>query len=1121
MADGVYQKGVLRRASMEYFTELHLSDLPFVEGIIFSSDGHLISVEKNDGRFTVALKPASKFMVPKRDLVLNVHLCQESDENRQRQGEKLKIFVLERLLNKYELHDGEVVLVKQIEPFPLERVVIAVSSEEEYLWSQKFLATILLNCLSSGPFIVRENDEFYLPNDQENYAASSRKKKIAEILALKCEPVLQGCVTPDTSLVITKLNEAEVLSRSEHNETNSEELSDNLLDNYLVSDFTRHHSETLPIIDLCTDTTHKLCVDVRDHRMGSEENLSCNRLFVSLSTLIDLKLFNGSWVKIETNNSQDYANHQLEDFHSSKAGLPLESSYNIRECRVVQLIATTSKNKSENTFIGHDIECIYPLANGSEIIEDGVGYMSPLLFFNLFGKTSITDSQDQVIYISPVHNTTILGNEQSGDTDSKIWQPPFATEANVTLVHSPGLKAGDSFDGALAEYFKVPRVLTVGDIFYVHWDWQGNFDARKSLNSNDDERLRNLVVYFKVTKLVCVQGETKSCFVDVKHSSLYQRGSIHSYVPTALASCVHWKSQYWDSRPCYWEQISPAGLQPHVDSLHNIVKPYLDSSKQQLLSSCGILLCGPAGSGKRTVAMATSKRLNLHTLSINCHELIGESIAATEARIKNVFQRAIFCSPCILLLQSIHALGKDKEGHDDEPRIATTLFDCVCGLKVASDWPVVVIATTSSPNDVTSAVFSCFVHELKLEAPSESQRRDMLSGLAAMTAIGGDVSFDQLAKRTAGLVLADFVALFSYATSVATKRLINRVTEGPGFGAETGSPSWFPRKLEEHLRVFGVKLCMKDFEDSLEILQSSLSDAIGAPKIPSVQWDDVGGLAEVKAEILDTVQLPLQHPELFAAGLRRSGVLLYGPPGTGKTLLAKAVATECSLNFLSVKGPELINMYVGQSEQNVREVFTRAQSARPCVIFFDELDSLAPNRGRSGDSGGVMDRVVSQLLAELDGLHKACDVFVIGATNRPDLLDPALLRPSRFDKLLYLGVSEDQKSQFNILRALTRKFSLHPDLRLENVVALCPPNLTGADFYALCSDAMLNSVKSKIDLLEQGKADPSLESDEILVTEEDFRKALDALVPSVSLQELKRYKDLQRQFTMANNMNSK
>ncbi|CAG2184765.1 PEX6 [Mytilus edulis] len=167
------------------------------------------------------------------------------------------------------------------------------------------------------------------------------------------------------------------------------------------------------------------------------------------------------------------------------------------------------------------------------------------------------------------------------------------------------------------------------------------------------------------------------------------------------------------------------------------------------------------------------------------------------------------------------------------------------------------------------------------------------------------------------------------------------------------------------------------------------------------------------------------------------GVLLYGPPGTGKTLLAKAVATECSLNFL------------------------RARSATPCVIFFDELDSLAPNRGKSGDSGGVMDRVVSQLLAELDGLHKSSDVFVIGATNRPDLLDPALLRPGRFDKLLYLGVSQDTDSQLKILQALTRKFKLEKNLELRNVVEKCPKNLTGADFYALASDAMLNALKEK------------------------------------------------------------
>jgi len=168
--------------------------------------------------------------------------------------------------------------------------------------------------------------------------------------------------------------------------------------------------------------------------------------------------------------------------------------------------------------------------------------------------------------------------------------------------------------------------------------------------------------------------------------------------------------------------------------------------------------------------------------------------------------------------------------------------------------------------------------------------------------------------------------------------------------------------------------------------------------------------------------LPLQHPELFVQGVKnRSGILLYGPPGTGKTLMAKAVATECNLNFLSVKGPELINMYVGESEKNVRDLFQKAHASRPCVIFFDELDSLAPNRGNGADSGGVMDRVVSQLLVELSGLNQTNDLFVIGATNRPDLIDPALLRPGRFDRLVYMGISEDRASQLRILKALTRK----------------------------------------------------------------------------------------------------
>jgi len=216
------------------------------------------------------------------------------------------------------------------------------------------------------------------------------------------------------------------------------------------------------------------------------------------------------------------------------------------------------------------------------------------------------------------------------------------------------------------------------------------------------------------------------------------------------------------------------------------------------------------------------------------------------------------------------------------------------------------------------------------------------------------------------------------------------------------------------------------------------------------------------------------------------GILLYGPPGTGKTLIAKAVATSCSLNFFSVKGPELLNMYIGESEANVRRVFQRARDAKPCVIFFDELDSVAPKRGNHGDSGGVMDRIVSQLLAELDGMSggsSGADVFVIGATNRPDLLDPALLRPGRFvsllslcaiadlvcrfDRMLYLGVSDTHEAQLNILDALTRKFRLDPDLNLWSIAEKCPFNYTGADFYALCSDAMLNAMSRKAEAIEE------------------------------------------------------
>jgi peroxin-6 len=240
--------------------------------------------------------------------------------------------------------------------------------------------------------------------------------------------------------------------------------------------------------------------------------------------------------------------------------------------------------------------------------------------------------------------------------------------------------------------------------------------------------------------------------------------------------------------------------------------------------------------------------------------------------------------------------------------------------------------------------------------------------------------------------------------------------------------------------------------------------AIGSPSVPDVRWEDVGGQEEAKETILETIELPLKQPHLFAAGLRtRSGVLLHGPPGTGKTLLAKAVATECRLAFLAVKGPELISPYVGESERQLREIFTRAREAAPCVIFFDEIDALAPARGATGDAGGVMDRIVSQLMAEVDGVA-TCDassppLFVLGATNRPDLLDSSLLRPGRFDKLVKVQPPRTHAQQAEVLRALTRKFSLDGDVELRPIADKLPLRLSGAELYALCAAALTRAIQ--------------------------------------------------------------
>jgi len=464
----------------------------------------------------------------------------------------------------------------------------------------------------------------------------------------------------------------------------------------------------------------------------------------------------------------------------------------------------------------------------------------------------------------------------------------------------------------------------------------------------------------------------------------------------------------------------------------------------------GVLLFGPPGSGKTLIARAVANETGAFFFLINGPEIMSKMAGESEGNLRKAFEEAEKNSPAIIFIDEIDSIApkREKSNGEVEKRIVSQLLTLMDGLKGRSS--VVVIGATNRPNSMDPALrrFGRFDREIDIGVPDENGRLEIFRIHTRNMKLDDDVDPEYIAKQTHGFVGADMAALCTEAAMQCIREKMDMIDiEEETIDAEL---------------LAAMAVNQEHFKFALGASNpSSLRETV--VEVPNISWADIGGLVDVKNELREMVQYPIEHPEKFEKfGMSPSkGCLFYGPPGCGKTLLAKAVANECQANFISIKGPELLTMWFGESESNVRDTFAKARGAAPCVLFFDELDSIAQQRGgSSGDGGGAGDRVINQMLTEMDGVGAKKNVFIIGATNRPDIIDPALMRPGRLDQLIYIPMP-DYESRLSILRSVLRKTPVSKDVDLQ-YLASQTEKFTGADLTEICQRAAKLAVREDI-----------------------------------------------------------
>jgi transitional endoplasmic reticulum ATPase len=519
----------------------------------------------------------------------------------------------------------------------------------------------------------------------------------------------------------------------------------------------------------------------------------------------------------------------------------------------------------------------------------------------------------------------------------------------------------------------------------------------------------------------------------------------------------------------------------------------------------GVLMYGPPGSGKTMIAKAVAAETGAFFFLVNGPEIMSKMAGESESNLRKAFEEAEKNAPSIIFIDEIDSIApkRDKAGGEVEKRIVSQLLTLMDGIKPTSN--VVVIAATNRPNVIEPALrrFGRFDRELDIGVPDDEGRLEVLRIKTRNMKIAKDCDLEQVAKDTHGYVGADLSQLCMESAFQAIREKMHLID----VDAE---------KIDAEI-LDQIEITSEHFRHALTVTNpSALRENV--VEVPNVSWDDIGGLEDVKRELYETVQYPVEHADKFLKfGMQPSkGVLFYGPPGSGKTLLAKAIANECGANFISIKGPELLTMWFGESEANVRDLFDKARAAAPCILFFDEMDSIAKARGGGGAGGSseAGDRVINQILTEIDGVGAKKSVFVIGATNRPDILDNAVTRPGRLDQLIYIPLP-DYLSRVSIFQANLRKCPVAPDVDVEKM-AKATEGFSGADITEICQRAAKNAIRESVNAgiaharaVENGEIDAdAVEEDPVpFIRRDHFEEAMSRARRSVSDADIRKYEE--------------